>query len=79
MSGGSLGNFWMKLHHFGDAVRGAMEGREVDPAVEAAISRVIERVEAMSPEVKMVEYWIDGDIGSADLVRLEARYGGQEQ
>lgn len=79
MSGGSLGNFWKQLHHFGDAVRGAMEGKEVDPAVEAAISRVIERVEAMSPEVKMVEYWIDGDIGSADVVRLEARYGGQDQ
>jgi hypothetical protein len=79
MSGGSLGNFWLKLHYFGDQVRSAIGDREVDPHAAAAITRIIERVEAISQDVKMVEYWIDGDITSADLVRLEVRYGGQDQ
>jgi len=78
MSGGIFGNFWRRLPGFGDDVRSAIEKRDMEPATAEAVLRILDRVEALAPQVKAVECLFDGDIVDADLVRLEARYGGKD-
>lgn len=69
MSGGRFENFYGRLEHFGDQVRDALDRRGVDdPEIRAAILHVLEKTDALAPQLKAIEFWFDGDIVKEDLL-----------
>lgn len=70
MSGGLFENFYGRLDHFGDRVRQALDQRGVaDPEIRSAILHVLERTDALVPQLKAIEFWFDGDIVKEDLLQ----------